>query len=309
MKKTSERNFNLLKLLKEYKLQLISCILVGSLSLGISTNYYLNKKDKKSKISNPLSSYSQFMKSFFRTQSEAIINSITKKISDIAEKSIFDFDINFDDMPPYDGTVESSLAIARYVREKVKDIPNEVKYEYVVNHFVLSHDQYLFFDAIVNKEATPYVPERYEDAFAVVTSIHNRVKSDSVCKIVKNWSEEITDFVTIIDHLVAKNQYQPYGNKSYLEVLGEFDSESSQALLDCLFVIDVAPYTMHPYLDFVGWGYESIKDVNIKMVPHGNNFSNPIEESDIIPLEERYYYKMTQVMDNFSKALVKSDFR
>jgi len=33
-------------------------------------------------------------------------------------------------MPPYDGTIESSLAIARYVREKVKDIPNEEKKEY-----------------------------------------------------------------------------------------------------------------------------------------------------------------------------------
>lgn len=189
---------------------------------------------------------------------------------------------------------------------------------------MLTPKQYKFFDAMVNKEATPY-SYRYEDASGVVTSIHNRMCSYELCDTIKGWSQKIDlsnidtshyitrapieGDVTMIDHLIAANQYQPYGSKSYLEVLGQFDSESSQALLDCLFVIDVAPYTMHPYLDFVGWGYESLRDVNIKMVPRGNNFSNPIKDNDIIPLEERYYYKMAQTLDEISRKLVRSDFK
>lgn len=313
------------RLLQEYKKNLVNYFLVGCLFSGLPANIYLVEKSiANRKTASTSYEYSELKRELIGKHRIRILDNLVFSLEDKVSKSEFNFDISFDDMPPYDGSIESSLAIARYVREKVKDIPNEVKYEYILNHFMLTPKQYLFYDAMVNKEATPF-SYRYEDAFAVVTNVYNRMCSYMLCDQIRAWSQKvdpdkidtshyivrtfIEGDVTMIDHLIAVNQYQPYGTKSYLEVLGQFDPESSQALLDALFVIDVAPYKMHPYLDFVGWGYEDLRNGNVKFVPRGNNFSNPLKESDTIPLEERYYVKGIKALDNVSRKLTKSDFK
>lgn len=332
------------RLLQEYKRNLVNYFLVGCLFAGLPANVYLVEKgrtndngeakavsnifeDRIAIIGNHKLLFTLLASTLDENVSKiAIIDKYKDRLlfplasilDERVSKSEFNFDISFDDMPPYNGTIESSLAIARYVREKVKDVPNEVKYEYILNHFMLTPKQYKFLDAMVNKESTPY-PGRYEDAFAVTTNIHNRICSYELCDDIKRWSQNIdpdkidtSHYIirtvikgdaTMIDHLIAPNQYQPYASKSYLKVLGQFDPESSQALLDALFVIDVAPYKMHPYLGFVGYGYESLRSGNVKFVPQGNNFSRPLEESDTIPLEERYYVKGIKALDNVSRKL------
>ena len=45
---------------------------------------------------------------------------------------------------------------------------------------------------------------------------------------------------------------------------------------------------MNTYLDFLSKDYHNSS--RVQFVPGGNSFTNPIQERDIIPLEERDYY-------------------
>ena len=127
------------RLLQEYKRNLVNYFLVGCLFSGLPVNIYLVERSiVNRKTASTSSEYSELKRELIGKHRIRILDNLVFSLEDKVSKSEFNFDISFDDMPPYDGSIESSLAIARYVREKVKDIPNEVKYEYILNHFMLT---------------------------------------------------------------------------------------------------------------------------------------------------------------------------
>ena len=266
-------SYNRVNVLKNYRSMLLSLLLTTSLSVNStyasdSSSYYKSNNSFYSKIN--------------------ILNESIKKIDDIV-LSFKPENIDFSDFPYSDGSIESKLNIARYIREKVKFIPNSYKYNYVVNHFMFSKDQFYEFYAIIYREGK-MGDGVYELAFANTTNVFNRVISRDYCNSVREY-HKISGPVSLYQHITAKNQYSPYTSGDYLKYIGYIEEESYQGMLDALFVMDVIPERMHDYLDFRAYKYK--KDC-VELVPGGNWFRNSLKEDDILPLEERYYYVLDE---------------
>lgn len=207
--------------------------------------------------------------------------------------SEYNFDLDFSDMPVNDGSIESSLAIVNYTRDMLKDIPNDVKLFYVLNHFNITLEEFDTIQAVVGKEAKPG-DNRYEDAFAVITAVYNRMRSYTVSGYVSSWTGK--ENISIYDHIVAPKQFSPYGDGKYEELLGNTEGEYYQAVLDFLYTADRSPEYMHFCMNFLSSNYKS--STRAQFVNGGNNYFNHLEDNDIIPLEERYYNTNNTIIDN-----------
>lgn len=203
--------------------------------------------------------------------------------------------LDFSDFPYSDGSIEASVNIALYIRELTKNIPNEFKYEYILDNLCFTPDEFSVFCAVIHNEAKPG-ENRYVDAFAGVTSVFNRHINVVKSGYVKSWMA-LEGPVSLYQHITAPNQYSPYGDESYLEDLNITDDEAYQACLDALFVMNVIPERMHPYMDFVANRLKHTKPNGVQFVENGDCFSNPLTEDATIPMEERYYFKEKSSFD------------
>lgn len=204
--------------------------------------------------------------------------------------------LDFSNIPVYDGSIEQSIKIAEFIRETVKDIPNNVKEKLVLSHFKLAMSQLDVIVAVFSKEAasenTIGSGVRYNDAFAVTNQLYNRRRSTRWINDTKRVTGKKT--ITLFDLVTAPGQYEPYIKKTYTSCLGQTSGEVYQAVIDCLFTMALKEenliadvnVSMHPYLSFRG-NSEPYSN-SVQFVPRGNKFAVSLTDSDLIPLELRY---------------------
>lgn len=110
------KNVRKRRLLQEYKINLINYVLVGCLFSGLPVNIYLVERGiTNRRIASTSLDYSELKRELIETYRNRALDSLVSTLDEKVSKCEFNFDISFDDMPPYDGTVKSSLRIARYV--------------------------------------------------------------------------------------------------------------------------------------------------------------------------------------------------
>lgn len=276
------------KMLIKYKNALLAFTLMSSLSFSSSAQT-VDDKVYNDKIFNK----------FYFASTQILVNKLNKTAIDVRD-SWKPENLDFSDFPYRDGSVESMVRIANYIREKVKHIPNVIKYNYIMNHYIFNEEEFNTSYVVIHLEGKPD-DGAYELAFANTTNVFNRVISSYKSKMIAN-KNNIDEPVSFFQHITAKSQYSPYGSGDYLNYTGFRDSETYQAFLDSLFVMDVIPERMHDFLDFRATKYEP--DC-VQIVKGGNWFRNILKEDDIIPLEERYYYVEDKIVDEqvFTKHL------
>lgn len=257
---------------RKNKISFLSLLLVTSLSISSAA---APSNDENKKSFSPIG--------FYIASSQILSNGITN-VLDMIKDSYLPENIDFSDFPYSDGSVESKVNIARYIREKISYIPNGIKYNYVLNRYFNGEDEFNVYYAIIHLEGKAG-NNAYELAFADNTNVFDRVISRYKSNMLKS--------STLYEHITAPSQYSPYGTGKnygkgdYLNYIGFRDEETFQATIDALFVMDVIPERMHDYLDFRAVKYA---DDCVRLVKGGNWFRNVLQEDDIIPLEERYYY-------------------
>ena len=239
-----------------------------------------------SKLSMFDESFSNLLRS---DASNLLVNNVFDNIVTYEELISDPHNLDFSNFPYSDGSRESMMAIARYVRDLTQHVPNPVKYNYILDFLSLSPYELNVILAVMNHESKPG-NNRYEESFAGITSVINRGDSLVKCGYVKNWLKiKDRDYVTLYDHITAPNQYQPYGNNVYLYSMDNTEGEAYQACLDALFVMDVIPQRMHNYMDFIANGLQHKRPGSFQIVKGGNWYSNVLTEDNSIPFEERYY--------------------
>jgi len=272
----SKDKFNLV----DYRVLLLSTLFV--INLGICQNRFgakFRSINSFNSISNDIS-FNNFLNSY----SQDYVNELVSRIDSLR----YPENIDFSDFPYSDGSVESQVNIARYIRDKVSHIPNVFKYDYILEHWLFTPEEFNEFYAVIYLEGKPG-EGAYELAFANVTNVFDRVISRYKSAIARI-KLKVEGPISLYQHITAPGQYSPFGNGSYLDYIGFREEESYQAVLDSLFVMDVMPERMHDYLDFVANGLQHTKPNPVQLIEGGNWFSFPLPESDILPLEERYYY-------------------
>lgn len=265
--------------------------------LGFIVNKYSN--NKKSNIL--VNSYS-----IEATQKESFINyindiSISEEVElptlepsleDVLKEIVENIEVTDENASFRDNVVETILK----VREGLKDIPNEVKYEYILEHFKMTPTEFDEIQATIGGEAKPDKPEgsRYIDAFTSLNSMYNRLRSYKKCGYLHKSGD-----VTLYDHATASGQYTAYKGVNYYKFLGSTSGEHYQAVLDFLCVADILTETtefVNPFLDFRGHG-SGINECFI-FVNGGNEFSFKQPSGDRIPLDELYYNKILSELES-----------
>ena len=205
----------------------------------------------------------------------------------------------FENIDEIDDVVERALIVSNGVREMVKDIPNSVKLEYIYNHYKC--DQYIF-NIIKSVSCREGKLGNYDDAFATITSIYNRMRSYKKCGYARIWLNK-SGPISLYDHIIAEGQYEVYEKKTYMYAWNDFESDSFQAIIDFLYVADRegVPF-MHNFMDFYAAPY--VGDGRIQFVRGGNNYFHELVESDIIPFDERYYYDEESLYIDESPRLI-----
>lgn len=199
-----------------------------------------------------------------------------------------------------DNVVETILK----VREALKDIPNEDKYNYVLEHYKMLPFQFDDIQAVTGAEAKPDKPEgsRYIDAFTAINNMYNRTRSYKKCGYARVWLNK-SGYITLHEHVTAPGQYTTYKGENYYKYLGSTSGEHYQAVLDFLCVADFLTESteyVNPFLDFRANG-QGINE-RFTFVKGGNEFSYKQPSRDRIPLEELYYYIEEEMDDNLESS-------
>lgn len=297
----------LAKKTKLQKLKICALFLAAVTTLGtlgfIVNKYSSNKKTNNSSISieemrndifnNYLTSISKLN---FSKKVTRAISLIDEKILTIEEEPTFEdilreriesIEVTNKNASFRDNVVETVLK----VREVLKDIPNEDKYNYILEHYKMNPTEFDEIQATIGGEAKPDKPQgtRYIDAFTSLNSMYNRIRSYKKCGYARAWLHKSGD-ITLYEHATAPGQYTAYKGENYYKFLGTTSGEHYQAVLDFLCVADILTETtefVNPFLDFMASG-QGINE-RFVFVKGGNEFSFKQPSSDRIPIEELYY--------------------
>ncbi len=294
--------------IKDYKRRLIACMLATSLFGSYSIACKINNREVG--ISNCMIEDED---TAMMPESEYISEKVkenTKIITKVLNEISYDklnylnynsglyketiSSVDFSSLLEYDNTtIEGSLAIANGVRELLSKYTTREKYDYVLEHFKLDKVELNTILAVPNGEAKD---GSYEDAFAVMTNIYDRGISKLKSGYTKSWLH-LDRYVTMYDHVKAPGQYTPASGP--YEPIDDISGTATLAALDCLCSADKV--RMHNYLNYLA---SNRKDTySVQFVPGGNNYSMWMEESDIIPLEERYYY-VDETLEEESESIL-----
>lgn len=300
---------------KYHKLKFFALLLSLTTTLGI-LGYVVSKYSKKN--NDTFNSYSiedinkDFKKGYLGFVSNLNLDKELYKIPTIVndEMNLSNEDYSLDDMirdivlnsivTNENGSFRDNVVTnVLNLREALKDIPNEVKYDYILEHFKMTPYEFDDIQAVTGAEAKPDKPKgeetRYIDAFLSLNSMYNRMRSYKKCGYVRSWLNK-SGSITLHDHIIAPGQYTTYKGSNYYNFLGSTSGEHYQAVLDFLFVADVLTEStiyVNPFLDFVGSGYGG----SFIFIKGGNEFSYKQPISDRIPLEELYYYDISKTLE------------
>ena len=147
-------------------------------------------------------------------------------------------------------------------------IDNDIKKEYILEHYNLTEKQFDTLCAIVLSEATT---NSYEDAYAVINVIYNRAHD-------KKWINSVDKTFgkgkgeSLYYQAISPNQFVVYQKGTYLRNMNNTKSVGYDAILDFLYEEN----TLHNYLSFRSNfvkinNYETFTD-------NGNKFFNLMNE-------------------------------
>lgn len=179
--------------------------------------------------------------------------------------------------------VKRALEVASALRESVKDVPNEVKYQYAVNKFFNNSFEFNEFQGTITGEAKG---KSYEDALATITSVFNRLQHDYKCDFVRDKMHIYDRPITLYDHITCDGQYSVYLKGTYKLYIGRQD-DAYQAILDFLYTLDKTDVRMHDLLNFRSSGTEVSGAT--QFVGYGNKYFTHIDLKELIPFEELYF--------------------
>ena len=151
-------------------------------------------------------------------------------------------------------------------------ITKEDKIKYILEKYNLTNEQFKILSAIVLSEAQA---NSYDDAYAVINTIYNRIHS-------KNWVRSINNRYgnnkgeNLYYQAIAPRQFVVYEHGSYKKNLNNTESVGYDAIIDFLYTEEV----MHNYLSFRS---HSIKVKNSEAFSEkGNNYFNILNENNKI---------------------------
>lgn len=253
--------------------------------LSIIASLSLSGSDVHNENSSIALEYDSIMESSYKGFSEANLSLQREEVKEEIEEIKNLDNIDYSDLFIYDNrTVEGSIKIANGVREKLSCFSLEEKYEYALNKIKVSKEELDTVLAVLGVESGPTY---YVDGFATMTNVLNRGISYKYSYYIA--AQLGIDFpISIYHHIVAPSQYGPFWSKSYLDNMGKYDNVTVEAFLDAICSYDLAP-RMHDYLNFYEW--ENQEHHGVYYVEYGNKFERILQDNDIIPLEERYYYE------------------
>ena len=151
-------------------------------------------------------------------------------------------------------------------------LTKDEKVSQILEKYHLTEQQFKVLCGIVLSEAEH---NSYEDAYAVINTIYNRIHS-------KNWVKSAeADFgkgkgTSLYYQAIKPNQFTVYASGSYKKYMTDTESVGYNAIIDFLFT----EKTMHNYLSFRS---HSIKVNNSEFYSkNGNNYFNEIKEENRI---------------------------
>lgn len=195
--------------------------------------------------------------------------------------------------------VKRALQVANALRESVKDVPNEVKYQYVVNKYFNSSYEFNQFQGTISGEAKI---GSYEDSLATITSVFNRLQHDYKCDIVRAKMNIYNRPITLYDHITCKGQYEVYLQETYKSYIGRQD-DAYQAILDFLYTVDKTDVRMHDLLNFRS--SDTYVEGAIKFVRGGNNYFTHFDLKELITFDELYFNnKNVEILYNENNEIV-----
>lgn len=251
------------KLIKNDNLRANSCILL-SLVILATTSGFAKKNDSKA------SNYE-----FFKINSsnlylsdkldEILINSAQAVINSNAVKQVIN------------NTIELIQSNTNLDNETL----NEIKVEHILKKFNLTEEQFDTLVAIVLAEAKW---DSYEDAYAVINTMYNRIISTSWINYVNYILGDETG-TSLYYQSICPGQFIVYQNGNYLEFLGKdnTDRPGYKAIIDFL----TTGEKMHDFLSFVA--ADCGKGEYTQFVEKGNCYSNKITEDNLVPEEDRIF--------------------
>jgi len=173
---------------------------------------------------------------------------------------------------------------------KQAEIDNEGKKRVILEKYNLTEEQFNIIASIVLSEAKA---NSYEDAYAVINTMYNRIRS-------KKWIGYTNSLLgenkgeSLYYQAICPNQFVVYQDGIYQRFLNSDMTKQNgyQAIIDLLF----EEKTMHDYLSFLSSAYQSPE--RTQFVENGNCYFQTLKESDTVKREE-------MITDNEKKSKIK----
>ena len=166
---------------------------------------------------------------------------------------------------------ESSINNEEYVYESsYSNLNLDEKTAWILDTYNLTYDEFVVLNAIVNAEAKA---DSYDDAYAVINTLYNRINSYSWINYVDSIMGDGCGY-NLYYQATCPGQFEVYATGMYLDYLYDTYPNSDQAVIDMLYNQNI----MHNYLSFKS--AETYVEDSVQFVPGGNNYHNYFYDSD-----------------------------
>lgn len=182
-------------------------------------------------------------------------------------------------------------SMAQYSEEI--ELTNEEKLEIILEMYGITEKQFNEIVATVIGEAAP---DSYEDAYAVINVLYNRLRSYKWHNSVDNLRGPDGGY-NIYYQLIQTGQFEIYYNGAYKLYLNEdmYYTPGYQAVIDMLY----SQVVMHNYLNFTSKNGK--REGKEQFVDGGNLYYSSLKEEDIIDITGIYTYEVEE--KNVSRTL------
>lgn len=185
---------------------------------------------------------------------------------------------------PYAVAKLSMPSMTQYSEEI--ELTNEEKLAIILEMYNITEEQFNEIVATVIGEAAP---DSYEDAYAVINVLYNRLRSYKWHNSVDNLRGPDGGY-NIYYQLIQTGQFEIYYNGAYKLYLNEdmYYTPGYQAVIDMLY----SQVVMHNYLNFTSKNGK--REGKVQFVDGGNLYYSSLKEEDIIDITGIYTYEVEE---------------